>query len=100
MLPRFLKVMGQESHSERVERLARSLEETSHLINQINSKLQSDAEIYNPPKGLKPSEVEAVAKLLQVELRKEGQRAFWKNVAITFLFTVLSVIVAVFLTKC
>lgn len=105
LLRRFLgKKREEETIEQRIERLTVSLGEATQLINQIGgeienrhalvAKLQSDIETYKQIKELSQTQVESVAQLLRGELRKEGQRSFWRNVAVNFGFFVLGAIVS------
>ena len=61
-------------------------------------ELQKDAEKYEKLVSINKDQVEAVAQLLQGELRKEGNKSFWKGIMANFIFFVLGAGVSVALS--
>jgi len=98
-----------ETTEQRVNRLTNSLSEAVQLISQIEkeiesrralaSELQNDIETYKRVVALQQSEVEAVAQLLRGELRKQGRRSFWQNVAVNSVFFALGALLSFVLIR-
>lgn len=89
----------EETLEDRINKLTSALKESSHLVSQVESEIQSrqllvkelqdDAERYEKLVSLNQNQVDAVAQVLQGELRKEGKSSFWKGVAVNFVFFIL-----------
>jgi t-SNARE complex subunit (syntaxin) len=87
---------------DRIKQLTSSLQESTKLISQVESeisersalveKLKKDSETYEQIVKLKEADVEAIAQLLRGELKKEGNRSFWKGVAVNFLFFIFGLV--------
>lgn len=95
---------GSETLEERINKLTSALQESSRLVAEVEKEIQmrqslvvelkSDAEKYQKLVSLNREQVDAVAQILQGELRKEGSRSFWKGVAVNFIFFVLGALVS------
>ncbi|MDZ4202068.1 MAG: hypothetical protein U1C96_08010 [Gallionella sp.] len=89
----------QETLEDRINKLTAALKESSQLVaaveeeiqsrQQLVSELQKDAEKYQKLISLNQEQVEAVAQLLQGELRKENNKSFWKGVIVNFVFFIM-----------
>ena len=89
----------EETLEDRINKLTSALKESSHLVTQVESEIQSrqqlveelqeDAQRYEQLITLNQEQVDAVAQVLQGELRKEGNSSFWKGVAVNFVFFIL-----------
>jgi TolA-binding protein len=88
-----------ETLEARITKLTTALKESSSLVTEVEeeiesrqklvAELQKDAENYERLISLNKEQVDAVAQLLQGELRKEGNKSFWKAVAVNSLFFIL-----------
>ena len=97
-----------ETLEDRINKLTNALKESSHLVteveNEINERknlvqeLQKDAEKYEKLVSMNQEQVDAVAQLLQGELRKEGSKSFWKGIIANFIFFLLGAGVSVALS--
>ena len=86
----------------RINKLSSALRESSKLVAEVEgeiskrqelvTELQRDAERYQKLVALNKEQVDAVAQLLQGELRKEGTKSFWKGVVVNFVFFVLGAV--------
>jgi TolA-binding protein len=84
-----------ETLEKRIAKLVAALKESSKLVAEVEieiskrqslvTELQQDAEKYKRLVSLNKEQVDAVAQLLQGELRKEGNKSFWKGVLVNFL---------------
>ncbi len=93
------KTKKEETLEDRINKLTAALKESSHLVSEVESEiqtrqklvqeLQKDAEKYEKLISLNQEQVDAVAQLLQGELRKEGNASFWKGVAVNSVFFVM-----------
>lgn len=89
-------IKKEETLEDRINKLTSALRESSHLVTEVEeeiqarqklvSALQKDAEKYQKLISLNQEQVDAVAQLLQGELRKEGNKSFWKGLAVKLLF--------------
>lgn len=103
------KTKKEETTEERIQKLIKSLQETTNLVNKIEDeinqrsklaeKLQNDIKFYDGLVSLKKPEVEAIAQLLRGELKKESKSSFWKGFAVNFLFFILGAIISIIITK-
>ena len=85
-----------ETLENRITKLSAALKASSELVAEVEgeiakrqslvTELQQDAEKYQRLVTINKEQVEAVAQLLQGELRKEGNKSFWKGVLVNFLF--------------
>ncbi|MBB1319372.1 hypothetical protein H5123_17240 [Shewanella sp. SR43-4] len=97
-----------ETLEDRINKLTSALKESSHLVTEVEieinkrknlvQELQKDAEKYEKLVSINKDQVEAVAQLLQGELRKEGNKSFWKGIMANFIFFVLGAGVSVALS--
>ena len=93
------KSKKEETLEDRINKLTSALKESSHLVTEVEgeirsrqklvSELQEDAEKYQNLISLNQEQVDAVAQLLQGELRKEGNKSFWESVVLNFVFFVM-----------
>jgi len=84
---------------DRINKLTSALRNSSKLIAEVEDEidsrhklvkeLQRDAESYQKLVELNKDQVDAVAQLLQGELRKENRGAFWKGIGANFVFFLL-----------
>jgi len=98
-----------ETLDDRIEKLTNALRQSSHLISEVEAEIQSrsqlvaelkkDAEKYEKLVSLSQEQVEAVAQLLNGELRKENRRSFWGGFALNLSFFVLGSAVSIFAPK-
>ncbi|EGR4363233.1 hypothetical protein QO227_21265 [Vibrio vulnificus] len=89
----------EETLEDRINKLTNALKESSHLVTEVETEIQSrqklvqelqkDAQKYEQLIALNQEQVDAVAQVLQGELRKEGKSSFWKGVAVNFVFFIL-----------
>ena len=87
---------GSETVEDRIAKLTRSLQQTSHLIAGIEeeiatrtalaTKLKDDVERYNQLKALNQQQVEAIAQTLRGELSTQSRRSFWSGFWMNFGF--------------
>lgn len=85
-----------ESLEDRIKKLSDALQQSSHLVSEVEAEiserqklvneLQKDAEKYEALKAINQEQVDAVAQVLSGELRKEGNKSFWKSVAVNTVF--------------
>ena len=85
-----------ETLESRITKLSTALKASSKLVAEVEgeiakrqslvTELQQDAEKYQRLVTLNKEQVDAVAQLLQGELRKEGNKSFWMGVLVNFLF--------------
>jgi peptidoglycan hydrolase CwlO-like protein len=97
-----------ETLEDRINKLTSALQESSHLVTEVESEinerknlvqeLQKDAEKYEKLVSINKEQVEAVAQLLQGELRKEGNKSFWKGIIANFIFFILGAGVSIALS--
>lgn len=88
-----------ETLEDRINKLTTALKESSQLVTEVESEiqtrqhlvkeLQSDAKRYEQLISMNQEQVDAVAQVLQGELRREGKVSFWKGVAVNFTFFVM-----------
>lgn len=88
-----------ETLDNRIEKLTNALQQSSHLISEVEAEIQSrsqlvaelkkDAEKYEKLVSINQEQVEAVAQLLNGELRKEGRRSFWGGFILNLVFFLL-----------
>lgn len=93
----------------RINKLSAALKESSRLVAEVEeevskrqalvSELQADAERYQKLVSINQDQVEAVAQLLQGELRKEGRKSFWVGVLANFVFFALGAALSWYLSK-
>jgi TolA-binding protein len=93
----------------RIKKLMSALKESSKLVTEVESEisarqelvveLQKDAQRYQQLIQLNKEQVEAVAQVLQGELRKEGNKSFWRGVCVNFVFFALGALLSWYLTK-
>lgn len=93
----------EETSEQRVSRLTSSLSEAVRTVEEIQAELREGQEAVERLRGqietfqrlrdLDQGEVEAVAEVLGLELRKEGRRSAWRDFAFFFAGTVISVLV-------
>jgi TolA-binding protein len=98
-----------ETLEDRITKLTNALRESSHLVAEVEGEIKSrqnlvlelkkDAEKYQQLVTLNKEQVDAVAQLLQGELRKEGSKSFWKGVGVNFVFFVLGALVSWAMTR-
>ena len=98
------KHRGKETLEERINKLTSALSESSRLVTEVEREIQTrqnlvvelknDAEKYQKLVSLNQEQVDAVAQLLQGELRKEGTKSFWMGFAVNFIFFVLGALVS------
>ncbi|AZN32684.1 hypothetical protein [Pseudoalteromonas sp. Xi13] len=96
---RYRKENKQETLEDRINKLTSALKESSHLVTEVEQEIQSrrhlvvelekDAEKYQNLVSMNKEQVEAVAQLLQGELRKEVDKSFWKGILANFVFFIL-----------
>ncbi len=89
----------EETLEDRINKLTSALKESSHLVTEVEKEissrqqlvleLQKDAEKYEKLVSINQEQVDAVAQLLQGELRKEGNKSFWKGIIVNFVFFIL-----------
>jgi TolA-binding protein len=99
---------NEETLEDRINKLTSALKESSHLVTEVEAEinerrnlvqeLQKDAEKYEKLVSMNKDQVEAVAQLLQGELKKEGNKSFWKGILANFIFFVLGAGVSVALS--
>ncbi len=102
------KHRGKETLEERINKLTSALSDSSRLVAEVEREIQSrqnlvvelknDAEKYQKLVSINQEQVNAVAQLLQGELRKEGTKSFWMGVAVNFIFFVLGALVSWFMS--
>jgi hypothetical protein len=90
------KKRGKETLETRIEKLTSALQESSRLVSEVEreiasrrdlvAELRRDADKYQNLVSLNRDQVDAVAQLLQGELRKEGNKSFWRGAALNFVF--------------
>ncbi len=88
-----------ETLEDRINKLTAALKQSSHLVTEVESEiqtrqklvseLQNDAKRYEQLISMNQEQVDAVAQVLQGELRKEGNKSFWKGVAVNFIFFIM-----------
>ncbi|MCS0179991.1 hypothetical protein NDI96_06205 [Vibrio alginolyticus] len=93
------KKQKEETMEDRINKLTSALKESSSLVSQVEDEIRSrqalvnelkeDAKRYEDLASLNQQQVDAVAQVLQGELRKEGKVSFWKGVAVNFIFFLL-----------
>jgi len=98
-----------ETLDNRIEKLTNALQQSSHLISEVEAEIQSpsqlvaelkkDAEKYEKLVSINQEQVEAVAQLLNGELRKEGRRSFWGGFILNLVFFLLGSATSVFAPK-
>jgi TolA-binding protein len=98
-----------ENLESRINKLAAALKESSRLVGEVEdeiskrqslvNELQQDAERYQRLVSINREQVEAVAQLLQGELRKEGRKSFWGGVAVNFVFFSFGALLSWYLAK-
>jgi TolA-binding protein len=103
------KAKKKETLEDRVNKLTAALKESSQLVTEVEeeiqsrqqlvSELQKDAEKYQKLISINQEQVEAVAQLLQGELRKEGNKSFWKGVIANFIFFIMGAGLSWYLSK-
>ena len=103
------KTKKEETTEERIQKLIKSLQETTHLVNKIEDeinersklaeKLQNDIKFYDELVSIKKPEVEAITQLLRGKLKKESSASFWKGFAVNFLFFILGAVISIIITK-
>jgi cell division FtsZ-interacting protein ZapD len=103
------KQKKKETLEDRVNKLTAALKESSQLVTEVEeeiqsrqqlvSELQKDAEKYQKLISINQEQVEAVAQLLQGELRKEGNKSFWKGVIANFIFFIMGAGLSWYLSK-
>ncbi|AXA83651.1 hypothetical protein DCD74_02165 [Lysobacter oculi] len=96
-----------ETLENRINKLSGALKESSRLVAQVEdeiqkrqtlvTELQQDADRYQKLVSLNREQVDAVAQLLQGELRKEGRKSFWSGVIVNFIFFCLGALVSWYL---
>ena len=94
----------EETLEDRINKLTSALKESSHLITTVESEiksrqklvseLQDDAQRYEKLISMNQEQVDAVAQVLQGELKKESKISFWKGVTVNFVFFILGAIVS------
>jgi hypothetical protein len=92
----FKKYRKPETLEIRINKLSSALKESSRLVSEVEgeiskrqslvAELQADAARYQRLVSINKEQVEAVTQLLQGELRKEGNKSFWKGVLVNFIF--------------
>lgn len=100
----FKKYRKPETLELRINKLSSALKESSRLVSEVEgeiekrqalvAELQADAARYQQLVAINKEQVEAVTQLLQGELRKEGNKSFWKGVLVNFVFFVLGALVS------
>jgi hypothetical protein len=105
----FKKYRKPENLESRINKLSSALKESSRLVGEVEDEiskrqslvkaLQQDAERYQKLVSINQEQVEAVAQLLQGELRKEGRKSFWGGVAVNFVFFSLGALLSWYLAK-
>ena len=98
----------EETLEDRINKLTIALKESSHLVteveNEISSRqqlveeLQKDAEKYEKLVSINQEQVDAVAQLLQGELRKESNKSFVKGIIVNFIFFILGAGVSILIS--
>jgi Trm5-related predicted tRNA methylase len=98
-----------ENLESRIIKLSAALKESSRLVGEVEDEiskrqalvtaLQQDADRYQKLVSINREQVEAVAQLLQGELRKEGRKSFWGGVAVNFVFFSLGALLSWYLAK-
>lgn len=88
----------------RINKLSSALKESSRLVSEVEgeiekrqslvAELQADAVRYQRLVSINKEQVEAVTQLLQGELRKEGDKSFWKGVLVNFIFFALGALLS------
>lgn len=99
----------EETLEDRINKLTSALKDSSQLVTEVEkeiqsrqqlvSELQKDAEKYQKLISLNQEQVDAVAQLLQGELRKEGNKSFWKGVFVNFVFFIMGAGLSWYLSK-
>lgn len=103
------KYRKRENLEARINKLSAALKESSRLVGEVEdeiskrqalvTELQQDAERYQKLVSINREQVDAVAQLIQGELRKEGRKSFWAGVAINFVFFSLGALLSWYLSK-
>lgn len=98
-----------ENLETRITKLTSALKESSRLVGEVEEEiakrqalvgeLQQDAERYQKLVSINKEQVEAVAQLLQGELRKEGRKSFWGGVIVNLVFFVLGGLLSWYISK-
>jgi len=88
----------------RINKLSNALKESGRLVGEVEDEiakrqalvveLQRDADRYRKLVAINREQVEAVAQLLQGELRKEGRKSFWGGVIVNFVFFCLGALLS------
>lgn len=60
--------------------------------------MQNDIEKYSELKNVEEGEIEAIVKVLHSEIEGEGEKSFWKSVAVNFVFFILGALVTFIIT--
>jgi hypothetical protein len=100
---------GKETLEDRINKLTSALQQSSHLVGEIEKEIETrknlvlelkqDADKYQNLVSLNREQVDAVAQLLQGELRKEGTKSFWKGVIANFIFFIMGAAFSWFSTQ-
>lgn len=88
--------------SEKLEGLAEEISELQDELEkriQLVEKLQKEAEEAENIISLTENQVKAVRTTLNNELKKEGQKSFWKGVVVNFIFFVLGAFISFIFSK-
>ncbi len=103
------KSKNKETLDDRITKLTNALQQSSHLISEVEAEIQSrsqlvaelkkDAESYEKLVSINKDQVEAVAQLLNGELRKEGRRSFWSGFMLNLGFFLLGSIASFFIPQ-
>jgi TolA-binding protein len=98
-----------ETLEDRITKLSSALQDSSRLVAEVEGEiskrqalvveLQHDADRYQKLVSINQEQVQAVAQLLQGELRREGTRSFWKGVLANFVFFVLGALLSWYLGR-
>ena len=100
---------GKETLEDRINKLTSALQQSSHLVAEVEKEIETrkalvlelkkDADKYQNLVNLNKEQVDAVAQLLQGELRKEGSKSFWKGVIANFVFFIMGAAFSWFSTQ-
>ena len=98
-----------ETLEDRIAKLSSALKKSSRLVAEVEGEiskrqalvveLQNDADRYQKLVSLNREQVDAVAQLLQGELRREGTKSFWKGVLVNFVFFALGAVLSWYLGR-
>jgi hypothetical protein len=98
-----------EPLKDRINELTKGLQSSSRLIKEIEEEialrtklvenLRQDANQYQQLAALNKEQADAVAKVLQSQLEREGTKSFWKGAAVNFIFFIAGLIASLLIAN-